>query len=100
MGMNDRMNMNQVRERFIVGIHDNYTLNLAISLTEEFDKVGIINNNLMIEKMKLEQQLQEHKDKEYKLREILKHEYSDAILGKFGTDLKYGLLQILNEEVK
>ena len=42
-------------------------------------------------------QLQAYKTKEDRLREILKYEYSDAILGRFGRDLKYGLLQILNE---
>jgi len=43
-------------------------------------------------------ELQAYKDKEEKIREILKYEYSDAILGRFGRNLKYGLLQILNKE--
>ena len=37
-------------------------------------------------------------DKLDKIKEILKYEYSDAVLGRFGRDLKYGLLEIIERE--
>jgi len=46
------MSTEEIKREFIKGITNNYTLNLAISILEEFDKVGIVNNNLLIEKIK------------------------------------------------